>query len=104
MYFDNFTFEVEDGGKIIDDSKSLFAAHPHGIFSLGMFLNNYRDHFGRNAAALGSRLVMLTPIMGLLHQLGGLESVDPNSLKRIMKTGRNIALLPGGFEEATLTC
>ncbi|KAL4445170.1 hypothetical protein ABPG74_021983 [Tetrahymena malaccensis] len=101
LYFDAFTFETVDGP--INQDKSLFAVHPHGIFSLGMFLNNHRDHFGKNAVVCGSRMVTIAPIMGLLHKLGGMVSVNPESLQQIMKKGNNIALLPGGFEEATIS-
>ena len=32
-----------------------------------------------------------------------MQPVDGHNVKKIMKSGKNIALLPGGFEEATLT-
>lgn len=78
MYFNEFTFETEAGP--IDEKKGFFAVHPHGIFSLGMFLNNHRDHFGKDAVVCGSRMVTMAPIMGLLHKLGGMVSVNPESL------------------------
>lgn len=48
-------------------------------------------------------MVMITPIMGMLHKMAGMISVNADSLKRWMAKGTNVALLPGGFEEATLT-
>jgi len=46
---------------------------------------------------------MITPIMGMLHKMAGMVSVNADSLKHWMAKGTNVALLPGGFEEATLT-
>lgn len=33
----------------------------------------------------------------------GLQSVDPNNLKSLLKRGKTVGILPGGYEEATLT-
>jgi 2-acylglycerol O-acyltransferase 2 len=52
---------------------------------------------------LSSRFILNFPIVGLLLKLWGLKAVDPNSLKSLMKEGKSIGLLPGGFEEATIT-
>lgn len=101
LYFDKFTFLSETDIK--DNSKCLFSVHPHGIFGFGMFLNNHREHFGKNAVVCGSRLALLAPIMGLIHKLGGMVSVSPSSLQHIMSSGRNFALIPGGFEEAAIS-
>lgn len=81
----------------------MFAFHPHGIFSLGLFLNNHLEVFGINAYVCGSRLIAMTPIMGLLLKMSGMITVNADSLKNVMKKGNNIELLPGGFEEATLS-
>jgi hypothetical protein len=41
--------------------------------------------------------------MGMLHKWHGVESVDADNMKKLMKNGKNFAIIPGGFEEATLT-
>lgn len=102
LFFNAFTFETEDE-PIIDDSSTLFAVHPHGVFSFGLFVNNYMEKFGKNAAVCGSRLVTAAPIMGMLLKMSGMISVNASSLKASMEKHRNVALLPGGFEEASLT-
>lgn len=47
---------------------------------------------------------MLTvPITGMMLRLWGIEGVNSDNMKRLMKSGKNINMLPGGFEEATIT-
>jgi hypothetical protein len=38
------------------------------------------------------------PITGLLLRLWGVQSVNPQNLKRLMLNNQNVGLLPGGFE------
>lgn len=52
---------------------------------------------------LASRAIMALPVSGMVLRWLGVQSVDANNLRRHMKEGNTIALLPGGFEEATLT-
>ena len=53
--------------------------------------------------ALSSRFMLNVPIIGLYLRLWGVEAVDPHHMKKMMSSGRTLGLLPGGFEEATLT-
>lgn len=32
-----------------------------------------------------------------------MESVDPNNFRKLLENKKNVSLVPGGFEEATLT-
>lgn len=43
------------------------------------------------------------PFWGLWVRLLGVKSIDPKNLESHMKKGTNICLLPGGFEEGSLT-
>ena len=52
---------------------------------------------------LSSRFMLNVPIIGLFLRLWGVESVDPLHMKKMMSSGKTLGLLPGGFEEATLT-
>jgi hypothetical protein len=54
-------------------------------------------------SGLSSRFMLNMPITGLLLKLWGVQAVNPENLKNLMSKNRNIGLLPGGFEEATLT-
>lgn len=41
--------------------------------------------------------------MGAIFKLWGVGSASSQNVKELMKEGKNIGLLPGGFEEATIT-
>lgn len=56
-----------------------------------------------NAIHLGSRFALNSPLHGLLLQWWGIQSVDGKNMNRLMNEGKNIALVPGGYEEATIT-
>jgi hypothetical protein len=38
------------------------------------------------------------PIIGIHFKLWGIQSVDPKNLRRLMKKGENISMVPGGYE------
>lgn len=50
-----------------------------------------------NVIGLSSKFMLNIPITGLLLRLWGIQSVDPKNLNRLMKSGQDIALCPGGF-------
>ncbi len=52
---------------------------------------------------LVSRVIFNTPIIGLLLRLWGVQPVNSSNLKRLLANNQNVGLVPGGFEEATLT-
>ena len=52
---------------------------------------------------LGSRFILNLPWVGGFLRLWGVESVHAKNMNRLMAERRNIGLLPGGFEEATIT-
>lgn len=56
-----------------------------------------------NIRNLGSRFIMNTPVYGYLMRLWGMEGVHSGNMHRLMSQNKNIGLVPGGFEEATLT-
>ncbi len=64
---------------------------------------NYDNNAMSRMVGLGSRFILNMPVTGLLLRLWGVQAVDPGNLKRLMGNGQNVGLLPGGFEEATLT-
>jgi 2-acylglycerol O-acyltransferase 2 len=85
----------------------MFGFHPHSVFCYGLLLNmngqNFKDEKLESVTPLGSRFALLLPIIGLHFRLWGFEPVNPGNLKRLMGKGRSIALVPGGYEEATIT-
>lgn len=64
---------------------------------------NFADEKLSHAITLGSRFMLSLPIIGIHFRLWGVQSVDPQNLRKLMKKGECISLVPGGFEEATLT-
>ena len=85
----------------------MFSFHPHSVFAygnifsdLGLLANmNYHNNDALSRCiGLGSRFILNMPITGLLLRLWGVQSVDPNNLKRLLSEKKNVGLLPGGFE------
>ena len=64
---------------------------------------NVDDDILSSSVTLASRFILNLPITGLLLRLWGVEAVSPNHLKQVMKEEKPITLMPGGFEEATIT-
>ena len=52
---------------------------------------------------LSSRFMLSLPFIGLPLRLWGVDAVNPANMKKLMREGKNIGLVPGGFEEATIT-
>ena len=91
--------------KAIREEKSLLAYHPHGMLTIGFSWN------GCHAGELtGKRIVWLVvdilcnaPLFGyVVGWMGNIQGASARNMKKLMAAGSNIALLPGGFEEATI--
>jgi hypothetical protein len=83
---------------------SLFCFHPHGIFCEGLTWNAWEPLRERNVRLLITRSLYQAPFARqVLGWLGSFGSVEKANLVREMQRGRAIALLPGGFEEATIS-
>lgn len=52
---------------------------------------------------LASRFILSMPFIGLQLRLWGIQSVNAKHIKSLMSKRKPIGLVPGGFEEATLT-
>ena len=50
-----------------------------------------------NMIGLVSRFIYNVPISGLVFRLFGMQTVDPANLNHLMKQGRTIGMVPGGF-------
>lgn len=97
-YFKSHTVIFEEK---IDETNSLLCGHPHGIlsFSVAIFLIKHM----KNVSLCGTRLVRLMPFSGLLARMIGVKQVDAKSFKTFMQNNKNIFVIPGGFECATIT-
>jgi 1-acyl-sn-glycerol-3-phosphate acyltransferase len=90
----------------LPSEKTLLAIHPHGFVCLGwafLFFAPDLTHF----TFCYSSALYWSPFMHLLVKLtrgrSGCAPADKASFVRLMKTGRPLALIPGGFEEATIS-
>ena len=102
----------------IKHEKTLFMFHPHGILSVGFTINGcWNPHFNRLATAkdldtpkssgvvflIAQNLREWPTLFKVLCDLSGrLESATKGNICKLMKAGRNLAIIPGGFEDATL--
>jgi hypothetical protein len=82
----------------------MIAMGPHGIFCSGWTVNMimHKDFEGKDYKFLVSSQLMKVPIISDIMKFFGGDSVDKESMIKIMKKGQNLALMPGGFEESTI--
>jgi hypothetical protein len=59
---------------------------------------NYETGPMANMVSLASRFMLAIPFVGLFLRMWGVESVDSANMKKLMKQGKNIGILPGGYE------
>eukprot|EP00635_Sarcinochrysidales_sp_CCMP3193_P014788 CAMPEP_0118894190 /NCGR_PEP_ID=MMETSP1166-20130328/3077_1 /TAXON_ID=1104430 /ORGANISM="Chrysoreinhardia sp, Strain CCMP3193" /LENGTH=316 /DNA_ID=CAMNT_0006833077 /DNA_START=72 /DNA_END=1021 /DNA_ORIENTATION=+ len=86
--------------------KRLVCFHPHGIFSTCFTFNGVlsEEEGLRDATYFVATGVHYLPIFSvILHWLGNVKKADARTVRKEMATGRSCGILPGGFEEATLT-
>jgi len=102
-YFQKSSLFVEE--HILDpgNPKKLLCVHPHGIVSVGWaILFNSIETAGVKFCF--SRALYCSPFFGLLTRICGQPyPADKNTFKRLMKCQDTMALIPGGFEEASIT-
>jgi len=101
-YFTNYQFIIEDSEEL-KESGSLFCSHPHGYFATGLFISMIMNKTLRKAEVAGSRMALVYPWGGLVTKFLGIEGANPANFELFLKENKNIAFIPGGFEEATLT-
>lgn len=107
-YFKSMSVEYE-GPPIVKQALSsstspvLYAIHPHGAFSLGwgtLFLDPQFQH----VRFCYSPVLYMSPFHRLLSRaMGKPGSASKRDMASYMRKGEDLALLVGGFEEATLT-
>lgn len=55
------------------------------------------------AVVAGSRMAVKLPFFGSFCQMNGIYGANPSNFKHMMEDNRNFIVVPGGFEEATVT-
>jgi hypothetical protein len=89
--------------KELENEKCLFSFHPHGVIGFGASMCGAMNEVLYKAYFCGSRAMINLPLSGIIARWMGVVGVDNKNFKDLMKQGKNIIFVPGGFEEATLT-
>lgn len=86
------------------DIKAMLCFHPHGILGAGFTWNGiHSNELGHKATFLAVDMLCYVPVFAwILKWCGNVQGAGAANMTRLMKQGKNIALLPGGFEEATI--
>lgn len=95
-----------DDGLTPDDlkanSRNLLCFHPHGIFAIGWSLNGSMGAVLQKSefSFMVTENLLRLPIVGDILSWYGCSPANKKNMMIRMKAGQNLALLPGGFEEA----
>ncbi|KAL3670409.1 hypothetical protein V7S43_004728 [Phytophthora oleae] len=86
------------------NDRSLFAFHPHGVLSNGFAINGAHHMTFERAECrwLVAENLFWFPMLREVLNWMDFSSVAKATFQRILPTGQNVSLIPGGFEEATL--
>jgi hypothetical protein len=86
------------------DDKALFGFHPHGVLTSGVIVNAV--HHARFAVAdvtwLVAESLFLFPGLRDMLRWTHFADVSKGHMEALMRAGKNVGFIPGGFEEATL--
>ena len=84
-------------------STRMFLFHPHGLLTVGFGLGTSAKFFSKSdTKILITESLTMLPFIGDFVRWNSCYDCSPNAMKKMMKDGENIALIPGGFEETTL--
>lgn len=82
-------------------SRKLLAVHPHGALSLGTLHLNATDWAARSGLAFVTSGVLLSvPLVGDFLRAMACVSAEGGEYRRLCERGTNLAIQPGGFDEA----
>jgi hypothetical protein len=104
VYFRNCSLTYEkDLSKETTPPKMLLAVHPHGIFCMGWSILFAREELKQFTFCFASSLYNSPYFRVLSKMIGNPDSADKHTFKTLMSKNTPIALIPGGFESATIT-
>ncbi|CAJ1362756.1 unnamed protein product [Effrenium voratum] len=100
------------GTELVHKDKTVFAFHPHGAISFaftvnGIFDSEFLEKSTKLSFLIDDFLRNGNPVFRLLCDVyraprRQIVSADKNTIRRLMTEGSNVALVLGGFEEATV--
>ncbi|OQS02313.1 diacylglycerol acyltransferase [Thraustotheca clavata] len=93
----------DDAAPPAPDSKALLAYHPHGVLSCGWTSNGIGSESFANSKVewLVSDVLFNLPVMGDMISWAGCGPAGKENFEKLCSKKHNIALIPGGYEEAT---
>ena len=90
------------------EKPSIMVYHPHGAFSWGFITSGgWQEYFNtRGGIGLVANSLLHAPFFRAIfvNLAGSIEGADKATMIRKMKKGISLGLIPGGFEEATISC
>lgn len=96
----------------ITPGKNFFACHPHGCLSAGWSWNmcwnsEFHKRVGPICFLIDQNLRYVNPFFRMVcdwyaGETRRIDSADRKSIKQAMNKGESLALIPGGFEDATV--
>jgi len=108
--FKKYFAQLELRGSLeeIQKERCLFGFHPHGILSTGFSINGvwskqFHEHAGHDTQWLVDKVLREdNPFFKVICDLhGGINSLRKTRLHKLMSSNTNVAIVPGGFEDAT---
>jgi hypothetical protein len=86
------------------DKRALFSFHPHGVLTCGFSMNGAHHMAFQHAACrwISAENLFYFPIMRDILNWMEFSSSTKASMQSVMRAAKNLCLLPGSFEEATL--
>jgi hypothetical protein len=88
----------------VSTGQTFYAIHPHGAFCMGWGIL-FLDQAWECVRFCFSPYLYQSPLFRLLSRCTGRPgSASKQNMRSYLREGQSVALLPGGFEEATITC
>lgn len=102
LYYKSCTLELHPD---MAKKKTMLCYHPHGILPCGFSWNGVHCNEFKVYEVewvVASALFMLPIFSILILCIGNISNATTQTLKKLMESEKNVALLPGGFEDATV--
>mmetsp|Transcript_11893 Transcript_11893/g.32147 ORF Transcript_11893/g.32147 Transcript_11893/m.32147 type:complete len:312 (+) Transcript_11893:183-1118(+) len=102
-YFQEGSLRYEEEVDTTGTRPTIVCVHPHGIFPLGWGMLTTRPEMADVHFCFSSVLYASPFFLIFCKLIGKPNPADKKTMQRLMKERKTMALIPGGFEEATIT-
>lgn len=103
FYFRSGSLRYEETVDTTGKRPTIVCVHPHGIFPLGWGMLTTRPEMADVYFCFSSALYASPFFLIFSKLIGRPQPADKATFTKLMKERKTMALIPGGFEEATLT-